>query len=241
LSKLAGVDLIPTFLMSKIKTRISSCMNFKALKQRHREQRKDLSENLNLRVHRALSWLDRAEQAGDDTDAKFIFLWIAFNAAYANEVDDVYRKSEQQTFRDFIDKLCSLDEQELLTSLVWREFHTSIQELLDNKYVFRPFWDYQNGKIDESEWQSKFQSANYAAQKSMESQNTEAVLSIVFSRLYMLRNQLLHGGATWNSQTNRLQINDGAEFLSKFIPYTIDIMLSNGNKLWGDACFPVVD
>lgn len=36
-----------------------------------------------LRMHRALSWLQRAEAAGDDHDVGFICLWIAFNAAYA--------------------------------------------------------------------------------------------------------------------------------------------------------------
>ena len=58
-------------------------------------------------MHRALSWLKRAEQleAQDDVDGEFIFLWIAFNAAYATEIDEKYRESEQQTFRGFLQKL----------------------------------------------------------------------------------------------------------------------------------------
>lgn len=28
------------------------------------------------------------------------------------------------------------------------------------------------------------------------------ILSILFDRLYVLRNQLVHGGATWNSDVN---------------------------------------
>ena len=62
-------------------------MDFKTLKARQREERENYPINLGLRVHRALSWLDRAEQSDDD-DARFIFLWIAFNAAYANEIGD---------------------------------------------------------------------------------------------------------------------------------------------------------
>lgn len=38
-------------------------------------------DNLNLRLHRAESWLRRGEEE-TDADAKYIFLWIAFNAAY---------------------------------------------------------------------------------------------------------------------------------------------------------------
>ena len=36
-----------------------------------------------MRTHRALSWLNRAEQESEDLDARFIFLWIAFNSAYS--------------------------------------------------------------------------------------------------------------------------------------------------------------
>src|SRR5690606_40907016 len=59
-------------------------MSFQELKQRHRQERDAQHSNLRLRVHRALSWLDRAEQA-EDLDGRFIFLWIAFNAAYATD------------------------------------------------------------------------------------------------------------------------------------------------------------
>lgn len=70
-------------------------MQFQSLKQRHRQELDAQHPNLRLRlrVHRALSWLDRAEQA-DDLDGRFIFLWIAFNAAYATEIDERQRLSE---------------------------------------------------------------------------------------------------------------------------------------------------
>ncbi|MDZ4394017.1 hypothetical protein [Cypionkella sp.] len=42
-------------------------------------------ETMGLRVHRAISWIGRAEACDRGDDAGFIFLWIAFNAAYADE------------------------------------------------------------------------------------------------------------------------------------------------------------
>ncbi|MDR1613187.1 MAG: hypothetical protein LBT97_10475, partial [Planctomycetota bacterium] len=82
-------------------------MGHTELKARHRQVRESEPVNLRLRVHRALSWLARAEQAGD-LDGRFIFLWIAFNAAYAQEIDgDQF--SEQGAFRAFLEKLCALD------------------------------------------------------------------------------------------------------------------------------------
>ena len=55
------------------------------LKTFQRAHRDNFSESLALRTHRGLSWLNRAEQSEDDPDAKFIFLWIAFNAIYAQD------------------------------------------------------------------------------------------------------------------------------------------------------------
>ena len=62
-------------------------LTFFDLKQKQRNIRSSFSPDLGLRVHRCLSWLDRAEQAGEDQDATFIFLWISFNAAYADTID----------------------------------------------------------------------------------------------------------------------------------------------------------
>lgn len=63
-------------------------------------ERDSYHPNLALRVHRALSWLNRAEQA-DGLDGRFIFLWIAFNAAYATEIEDSNRLSERSAFVGF--------------------------------------------------------------------------------------------------------------------------------------------
>ena len=216
-------------------------LTYKNLKERQRKERNNYQLNISLRVHRALSWLDRAEQAEGDQDAQFIFLWIAFNAAYANEIDDNHRVTEQETFRHFIDRLCQLDEGNLLSDLLWKEFTSSIRVLLSNKYVFKPFWDFHNNKIPEQEWQDNFKTANAFAHKALGHKNTSAVLSVIFSRLYTLRNQTMHGGATWNSAVNRDQMRDAVVFMSKFVPSIITIMMDSSNELWGEPCFPVVE
>ncbi|WP_051428748.1 MULTISPECIES: HEPN domain-containing protein [unclassified Alcanivorax] len=107
-----------------------------ALKIRQRQERGDYPEDLSLRVHRALSWLDRAEQESDP-DSRFIFLWIAFNAAYASEIDDRQGLSEQATFNAFLEKLHSLDNSQRLKKLVWKVYSGAISALLDNPYVVR--------------------------------------------------------------------------------------------------------
>lgn len=139
-------------------------MQFQSLKQRHRQELDAQHPNLRLRVHRALSWLDRAEQA-DDLDGRFIFLWIAFNAAYATEIDERQRLSEQETLKAFLEKLSSLDESKRIDTLVWQELSSSIRVLLDNPHVFQRFWDHQSGKIDGATWKTRFASGKRAAQQ----------------------------------------------------------------------------
>jgi hypothetical protein len=216
-------------------------LQYEQLKERQRQERDNYQLNLSLRVHRALSWLDRAERAEGDLDAQFIFLWIAFNAAYANEIDDHRRFTEQETFRNFIDRLCQLDEENLLSGLVWKEFTSSIRVLLSNQYVFQPFWDFHNNKKSEQEWQDDFKTANAFAHKALGHKNTSAVLSVIFSRLYTLRNQTMHGGATWNSAVNREQMRDAVAFMTKFVPSIIKIMMDSSNVFWGEPCYPVVN
>jgi hypothetical protein len=58
-----------------------------ALKDKQRSLREGFLTPLSLRVHRALSWLRRAEAEDHDEDVRFILLWIGFNAAYAGDVE----------------------------------------------------------------------------------------------------------------------------------------------------------
>ena len=215
-------------------------MNFEQLKTRHRTLREHSPSNLNLRVHRALSWLQRAEIA-EDEDGRFIFLWIAFNAAYATEIDDNRRLSEQETFKAFLEKLCELDTHKQIEQLVWQEFSGSIRILLDTPFVLQSFWDYHSGKISEAQWKERLAQGKKMATLALASGNTPQLLGVVFNRLYTLRNQLIHGGATWNSSVNRKQLKDCANLLGKLVPVIIELMMTHLDTLWGDACYPVVE
>ena len=198
------------------------------------------ADGLGLRVHRALSWLDAAGRCQDDDDARFIFLWISLNAAYA---DEIQRESapEQAVLDRFLKRLVELDSANLLYDLVWSRFAGPFRMLLDNQFVFQPFWDYQNGKIDEDRWRRSFEGAKTAARRALgDRRQTARVLAIVLARLYTLRNQLMHGGATWRSSVNRDQIRDGTAILADLVPRVIHLLIVNPDEDWGDPCYPVM-
>ena len=210
------------------------------LKERHREIRDSLPENISLRIHRALSWLQCSEQQDND-DAKFIFLWIAFNSAYAHEIEDRKQFRERKVLVNFLKLLHEVDSDKMLYGIVWDEFPKSIRLLLSNKFVFQRFWDHQNMKISENEWLSSFERSRISAQRALGKMDTVKVLAILFDRLYTLRNQLIHGGATWNSAVNRNQIKDGVSILSILVPVIISIMLNKNPMIIGKACYPVTN
>ena len=211
-----------------------------ALKERHRAAREGMQPALNLRIHRALSWLQRAAQC-DDADGRFVFLWIAFNAAYAQEIPQHQRLSEQETFRAFLQKLHALDSEKKLDALVWKEFSGPLRILLDNPYVFESFWDFHRGLITEADWQARFLRGKQRAHKLLAQGQTPELLALVFQRIYTLRNQLMHGGATWNGIVNRAQLQDCVNLMGKLVPVVIEIMLNSSDTIWGDACYPVIN
>lgn len=217
-------------------------LEYNALKAYHRLHRDHFPENLNLRVHRALSWLSKAEQAraAQDTDTEFIYYWVSFNAAYANEFGESERLGEKEHFQAFLSKIAELDTNERLYQLIWQQFSGSIRLLMDNKFVYQPFWDYHRGRISEEEWQQRFTASKAALNVALAAKNVPAALAQIFTRLYTLRNQIIHGGATYNSQVNREQLKDACNLLNKLIPLIIALMMSAPDQLWGEGCYPVV-
>jgi hypothetical protein len=92
-----------------------------------------------------------------------------------------------------------------------------------------------------ADWQDKLERERVAIGAALRRQDTATILSILFGRLYVLRNQLVHGGATWNSKANRDQVRDGTALLSCLLPLFIDLMMDNPEHEWPMPNYPVVD
>lgn len=207
----------------------------RALFKRDQER---MAEPLRVRLHRAISWLRRAEQEDDDPDARFIFLWIAFNAAYAQLFG--FEQPEREQLRQFIASLVAADEAKALHQAVFADFTGPIRTLIENRFVYEPFWKSLREHDATGRWEGQFAAENKASMRWVMEGRTDAVLAIVFDRLYVLRNQLVHGGATWNSGVNRGQVRDGARILTALVPMIIQLMLKQTERTWGEIAFPVV-
>lgn len=221
-------------------------MTVSELNQYFNEHAGTFPDPFRLRVIRAISWLRtaryriRGEDHDNDWDMGFIALWIAFNAAYAKKLGKI-DTPERDNFRHFLQIVCELDTQKVLYNLVWEKYSSSIRLLLDNKFVFYPFWQYKNAEISEEEWLQYFENSKNSAHRALASQDTVGVLNAVFDRLYTLRNQIMHGGATYHSQANRPQLKDACAFLSATVSQIVAIMMQHPeNENWGTVHYPYI-
>lgn len=220
---------------------IDQASSFERLKEKQRRIRDNFPDNVGLRVHRAISWLQRAENEEEDYDAAFIFYWVSFNAAYAGDQEEYSIIGERSVFSEYFEKMISLDTKHEIYNAIWDKFSASIRLLLDNKYVFQPFWKHHNQAQGFEDWNERFEKSKSRISAAMGSRDTKLILTTLFDRLYVLRNQLIHGGATWNSKVNRSQVQDGAKILAFLVPIFIDLMMDNPDADWGAPSYPVVD
>ena len=198
----------------------------------------ELSENRRIRLHRAISWIRRAEQETDDADATFIFYWIAFNAAYAQEFSQ--EQTERQTFVEFLKAVTAADPAGRLHGVLFATFSGPVRMLIDNKFVFEPFWRAMREHDPTETWKRAFETEKKLALQHLMANRTAEVLRIVLDRLYVLRNQLLHGGATWSSSVNRQQVQDSAKIMAALVPVLVELMIATDEDQDVPIAYPVV-
>ena len=196
-----------------------------------------LPETLTIRLHRAISWLKSAEKQDDNLDLKFISLWIAFNACYAVDLNGISSKPEKAKLRDFTSSLVQFDRTRLY-NLFWEKYSGPVKVLIENKFVFEKFWEYNRG--ENNDYLYAFNKSIATATNCLSKQNIEGLIEVVLERLYTLRNQIIHGGATYNSKLNRSQLRDACNIMQLLVPIIIEIMLENWNRDWGVIAYPVV-
>ena len=215
--------------------------HFKELHDLHQDHRDTNDPELNLRTYRAISWIARSAQVSqEDPDTAFIHAWISFNSAYARELPRGGFSAARLEFKAFFDKVLDADPARVIDDQLWKDFEGPVRNLLETKYLFHPFWMHYNGAPGYEAWEESFRRSQYAAARAINARDTLTVLSIVFDRLYVLRNQIMHGGATWASSVNRQNVKTGVSLLLSLVPLFIASMIKSPSIAWGNAYYPVI-
>ncbi|MDE0145280.1 MAG: HEPN domain-containing protein [Nitrospira sp.] len=206
-------------------------------------------EQNETRMRRAWIWLNLSEKSESD-DEKFIFLWIAFNAVYGAELPDTSdddRITERDRLADFANKIVERDRERAIENMLWDSFSGPVRVLLENKFVFGPFWSWvqEREKPADKDWESKFKERKQRVLEALGRHDVSRVLEEVLARLYVLRNQIIHGGTTFAEGWGRDQLRDGRRIMETIMPLILQIMQddiakSPDSNVWGSLNYPRV-
>ena len=192
---------------------------------------RNANQAFSVRVWRGLSWLERAEGI-QDIEGKFISLWIAFNAIYGYLQDDGINASDRGSWQEFLARVVRADGEDQLGQIMWAD-QRNILRLVDNKYLFRPFW------LGQADADDKLARSRRQVMVLLQQRSSVGVFQELFERLYVLRQQVFHGAATCGGKLNRPYLKSGTALLERIIPAMIDIMIVAGLETdWGEICFP---
>ena len=213
-------------------------MTSTTLKKKLKSRSEAMNETHRTRLHRAISWLKAAEEHDSNPDIQFITLWISYNACYAVDEKNEEELTEREYFNEFIAKLNFYDREQRFFKLLWEKYSGPVRLLIQNEFLFKPFWDYQRTK--KRNWKASHDKSIQMANNFLAKQEVTKLMEVVLDRLYTLRNQILHGGATYKSKVNRSQVRDANNILKLLVPIVIDIMIEQSEEDWGDIYYPVV-
>ena len=198
-------------------------------------------DKFTTRIRRAKSWLDcaRREHASGDLssgqwDVAFVLYWIAFNAAFATEYSE--SPSTSKEFRHCVAQIVCLESGRDICVQVQNRLADPVDRVLKNKYLFKKYWDYANGKRGNENWEQSLRDQLESVRKAIAEPSearSKTFLRILFERLYTLRNQIVHGGATWKSRYNRKSVEYGVPIMAFLVPLFVKIIEQHPEVKWG--------
>lgn len=198
--------------------------------------------NLSVRMGRALSWTERGQKEieRDDPDAAFIFYWIGFDAICSGRPPHDNTKPKIDAFLNYA---VGVDRSDSIYNVVIANESKTILTLAANAYVFKPFWDryYKERKSPASKkWANSLIGSVKRTIANLEcgADGTRSTLEVLFDCLTELRNQLVHGGSTWEDSANRDQVGDGARIMSSLLPVFLDLVMDNPDSFNADVGSP---
>lgn len=190
-------------------------------------------EAYNIRVWRALSWLERAQSLDStDIEGRFISAWIGFNALYGRLDRERHAYGDREAWSTYLAQVWRIDADGKVGALL-RKRQLRARRLIEDKYLSPKFWVKGNAAKPEIRQELKNAIAWF------QEENNPKVQQLLFDRLYVMRNQLLHGASTKGSKLNRRPLREAGDLLIELLAEFLDVMIAHGSgKDWGELCFP---
>ena len=150
---------------------------------------------------------------------------------YLLALDDFVLADSGSAFLDLAD-IVKADQQGRIAAFL-RECQIDVMDLVDNRYLFKPFW------LGLPDADNRLAQQRRRILRELQVGGTTAILQELFERLYVLRSQIFHGAATAESKLNRDAVERGARTLGPLVSLIVQTVIEAGAETdWGDICFP---
>lgn len=205
---------------------------WKPHKERLQQQQSD--QPTSIRIHRACSWLQRAENNSDDLDGTLISQWIAFNALYG-QWDSAKRQTlpDRESWRGFLDRILKLDSSQQLVSVL-QEHKPLVMSLLEDRYLSNYFWREPSRRRAGPDKGIAYRAGAWYIEG-----RWTMILDEVLDRVYLVRCQLVHGAATDGGRLNRTALKRCSMMLGRLLPAVVTVIADHGaDEDWGELCYP---
>lgn len=205
---------------------------WKPIKDRLKREHND--DSTAIRIHRAFSWMDQAEENATDFDLTLLYQWIAFNALYGQWVEASREPApDKATWRNFVDRILALDSTKQIEGTLI-ENKRLVMTLLDDEYLSKFYWQ------DPTDLRArKSKSVKYNAQSWYIEERWTMIMDKVMDQIYLIRCQLMHGAATHNSKLNRTSLKRCSIMLGHLLQAFLVVIIENGaDEDWGIMCYP---
>lgn len=205
------------------------------------------TENNRRRIARMDTWISHAEAASGDDDShlRFLFYWIAYEAAY-----QPYETWKAEGRRKRLHKKLARHDPGKLQSIL-REQRDNIVRILELRQAHPSFWrkglKVNEGVTTPKAWDSAFRQQVESATKCLDKAvrsgadgDISATLNHLFSNLSVVRHQIAHGASAGPESRGLTQVILGAWLLKAFIPRFRNAIKANIQEDWGEPPYPRV-
>ena len=216
------------------------------------------------RIARMSTWISHAGAEAisgkEEAHIRFLFYWIAYEAAYhMNETRGGAKVGHEEERREFHGRLTD-HAPETLQSIL-RVQKKDVVSILELRQAHPSFWrrrkvQKEDEKVPETadEWKRDFLKWIGSARKRLDEAvryqkrlndpvwcqwKIAGTLNDLFENLSVVRNQIVHGGSAGSGSRGRTQVIRGAKLLSEFVPRFHEVM-AKSNEDWGEPPFPRV-
>lgn len=179
-----------------------------------------LYEDNRIRIHRAFTWLERAERCRDqELDDRVLAQWAGLSALFARwDSERAQPLTQRAALNAFVKQIFATDQDGIIAATLERE-RLLVSNMFTDRYLAKHVESVDlKGLIARRRW--------------------DRVLAHLLERCALVHAQLAQGGSTYGSRENRTVLKRTSMTLDALALAVIQVVINHGySDDWGDLCW----